>query len=216
MYRPDQFSSVKHNPFACKPGERIWNKYPELRQQVALCQVPDITNGEGIDILQPEEDDLDMLVRYVILMVERHGNPLANVKDFEYRSKLVCDLIGLKKTAKSIWYFIEADHWWFRDVMFEYFRLLNDDEYQLWFSMKTSFSNNMKLLRENFGPATDEKYFLSLQKIKASSPDDLKKIKEIEMRLFNDERTREIVTKEAIATDRDAERRALEEFRQGY
>jgi len=207
---------MKHNPFACKPGEKIWQRYPDLRQQVALCQVPDITNAEGIDVLQPEDSDLDMLVRYVILMVDRYGNPLANVNDFEYRSKLVCDLIGLKKTSKSVWYFIEADHWWFRDVMFEYFRLLNDDEYQLWFSMKTSFSNNMKLLRENFGPATDEKYFLSLQKIKASSPDDLKKIKEIEMRLFNDERTREIVTKEAIATDRDAEKRALDEFRQGY
>jgi len=216
MYKPEQFSGMKHNPFACKPGERMWNKYTDLRQQMALCKVPDITIGEGVDVLQPEDDDLDMLVRYVILMVDRYSNPLANVNDFEYRSKLVCDLIGLKKGAKSVWYFIEADHWWFRDVMFEYFRLLNDDEYQLWFSMKTSFSNNMKLLRENFGPATDEKYFLSLQKIKASSPDDLKKIKEIEMRLFNDERTREIVTKEAIATDRDAEKRALDEFRQGY
>ncbi len=207
---------MKHNPFACKPGEKIWQRYPDLRQQVALCQVPDITNGDGVSVLQPEEEDLDMLVRYVILMVDRYGNPLANVNDFEYRSKLVCDLIGLKKTSKSVWYFIEADHYWFRDVMFEYFRLLNDDEYQLWFSMKTSFSNNMRLLRENFGPTTDEKYFLSLQKIKASSPDDLKKIKEIEMRLFNDERTREIVTKEAISTGRDAEKRALDEFRQGY
>lgn len=215
MFKPDQFTSMKHNPFACKPGERIWHRYPDLKQQVALCQVPNITNGEGINVLQPEEDDLDMLVKYVILMVERHGNPLANVKDFEYRSKLVCDLIGLKRSANGVWYFIEADHYWFRDVMFEYFRLLNDDEYQLWFSMKTSFSNNMKLLRESFGPSTDEKYFLSLQKIKASSPDDLRKIKEVEMRLFNDERTREIVTKEAIATDRDAEKRALEEFWHG-
>lgn len=216
MFRPDQFSAMKHNPFACKPGERIWNRYPDLRQQVALCQVPDITTPEGINVLQPEEDDLDMLVRYVILIVDRHGNPLADIKDFEYRSKLVCDMIGLKKGSDTVWHFIETDHWWFRDVMFEYFRLLNDDEYQLWFSMKMSFANNMKLLRETFGPATDEKYFLSLQKIKASSPDDLKKIREIEMRLFNDDRTREIVTKEAIATDRDAERRALEEFRHAF
>lgn len=216
MYKQDQFSMMKHNPFVCKPGERIWNKYPDLKQQVSLCQVPDITNAEGINILQPEEQDLDILVRYVILMVERYGNPLSDIKDFEYRSKLACEMIGLKKGAQTVWHFIETDHWWFRDVMFEYFRLLNDDEYQLWYSMKMSFANNMKLLRESFGPATDEKYFLSLQKIKTSAPDDLKKIREIELRLFGDDRIRDIVTKEAIATDRDAERRAFDEFKHAF
>lgn len=212
MYSKEQFSGMKHNPFACKPGEMIWQRYPDLCQQVALCQVPDITNGEGLNVLQPEDEDLDMLVRYVILMVERYHNPLTNITDFDYKSNVVCDLIGLKKNERTVWHFIQSSHWWFRDVMFEYFRLLNDDEYMLWVSMKVSFANNCKLLRETYGPSTDEKYFIALQKIKTSSPDDLKKIRDIETRLFNDERIREIVTKEAVATDRDAERRALDEF----
>lgn len=204
---------MKHNPFACKPGEKIWQRYPDLRQQVALCQVPDITNGDGIDVLQPEEEDLDMLVRYVILMVDRHNNPLSDIKDFDYRSKLVCDLIGLKKTSKSVWLFIEQDHYFFRDVMFEYFRLLNDKTYELWYSLSMAYSINMATLRGKVDANADVG---DKQKIKNSAMADLKQIQDIEIRLFNDERTREIVTKEAIATDRDAEKRALDEFRQGY
>lgn len=210
MYKPDQFVGMKHNPFACKPGERIWNKYPDLRQQVALCKVPDITNGEGLNILQPEEDDLDMLVRYVILMVDRHANPLSDIKDFDYRSKVVCDLIGLKRGEKTVWSFIESDHYFFRDVMFEYFRLINDKTYELWYSLSMAYSINMATLRAKVDANAD---VADKQKIKNSAMADLKQIQEIEMRLFNDDRIREIVTKESVATDRDAERRALDEFR---
>lgn len=209
------FQKMRHNPFACKTGERIWNKYPELRRYESLSTIPDISTPEGINVVQPDEEDVDLMVKFVILFVDRHGNPLGDIRDFDYRRDMALQALGIKKRATGIWYFIDAGHRWYQNVMFDYFKLVNDDQYNLWFSLKVSYNVNMKMLRREFDSATDDKDIKVIQQIKAQAPGDLKTLQEIEMKLFADERMRDVITKEAMATDRHAERYAADELIHG-
>lgn len=206
------FSKMRHNPFDCKTGQRIWNRYPELKRFDALCKVPDISTPENVNVVQVDEADLDLMVKFVILLVDRHGNPFGEIRDFEYRQDQALAALGIKKHATGIWYFINAGHRWYHDVVFDYFKIVNDDSYELWFSLKTSYKVNMKLLRREFDASADDKDVKITQQIKASAPGDLRTLQEIEMKLFQDERMRDVVTREAMSSDRHAEQYALDEF----
>lgn len=198
MYKPEEFSLMKHNPLACKQGQRIWHKYPDLQRQKALCIPPDMAmfaqEGKKPVFVVPDEKELDQMVRFVIFLVEPIGNPIAKERNFDARVDLALEMAGIKKDSRGIWHFISTDHWWYRDVVFEYFRLINDDLYMLWFSMKIAFANNMAAMRQQITIDTDEKFIAMVQRLKTSAPDDLKNIQELEARIFPDERMREIVS----------------------
>ena len=205
MYSPEDFTRMKHNPLACKQGQRIWHKYPDLQRQKALCVPPDMamfaSEGKKPVFIVPDERELDQMVRFVIFLVEPIGNPIAKERNFDARVDLALGMANIKKDSKGIWHFISTDHWWYRDVIFEYFRLINDDLYTLWFSMKIAFANNMAAMRQHITYETNESFISMVQKLKLSAPDDLKKIQELEARIFPDERTREIVSSSATRTN---------------
>ena len=83
--------------------------------------------------------------------------------------------------------------------------MINNDMFNLWFSLKTNFNTRMHLLRSPLPVSADEKYANMVNKLTDSAETLLKKIQEIESKLFKDERLKQIITEEAVATDAHAE-----------
>lgn len=203
MFKRDDFKDMEHNPFACRAGEMMTDKYPELARHEVFTRVP---SSEWLDSKYlPQREDLDMLLRFTVLFVQWHRNPIAAEKDFDKRAELVWETLGVKKRADTLRFFVEENHRWWRAVLFEYFKVVNNDLYNLWFSLKMNFANNMAVLRHELPASADEKFVNALQKIKSQSQGDLAEIQKIELRLFGDEKLRDTITKESVATEGHAE-----------
>lgn len=201
MFKKEQFDSVKHNPFACKAGQYLWEKYPELARQAAFTNVPNIEDRTA-NIMQPELSDLHTLLSFIILVVERHGNPLAEIRDYEQRCNEAWTLLGVGPHAK-IRVFTNEDgkaYKWFSMLMFEYFVFLNNRDYEEWFSKSILFHRWTKILRDPPGATLDVDEYAKMTKMVNTEMPTLKaSIQKLETALFPDARIKKVVHQQAIA-----------------
>lgn len=208
MYNKEDFSKVRNNPFALKTGQKMWEKYPELRSYKWLSTIPRDSFSDNSKAI-PDLNDLDGLMRFIVLFVERYNNPISSIKNFDKRAELCWELLETKPFA-GCKVFVEEDHFWFHEVLFEYFCYCNDDQYELWFSLKMQYRNNMRLLRTPLGPDSNDSTVTSRNRISKESENTWKQIQDIEFRLFGDKRLLSIINERAMQTNRYAEKFAQE------
>jgi len=201
MFDKKEFSGMRHNPFATGKGEFMWHKYKELGLHKVFVSVPNIPDEDTLGSYEPEEKDVDLMLRFVVLMADRHGNPLATIKDFDRRIDMAWDLLGVRKGSKGVWTFVKNEHRWYRDVLFQYFCIVNDDTYEMWVSLKMFFRSMMSALRHHI-PGQD---LTDMAKLRRDSASALDEIQRLELKLFGDERLKKIITEEAVVSERWAE-----------
>lgn len=213
MFSKEQFSGVKHNPFACRKGEYLWEKYTELARIEAFTTIPEIEDRTA-NFPQPELSDLHILLCFIVLMVERHGNPLADIRGYDERAEYVWELLEVKKGNKLREFVSKPGkgNTWFSILMFMYFRLLNDKKYEAWFSQTMLLNTYNAILRGTPTKGDEEAFVKKAKIIRADISDLTADIEKLEANLFADERIRKIIQKEAVVESKRYPEMYAEEF----
>jgi hypothetical protein len=211
MFSKEDFKDMRHNPFAVPSGRRMSEHYPAIGRLKAFTDVPDLTTKGNT---APRDKvlsatDLNNMVKFVVLMVEPRGNPLAKERNFDVRADEAWGLIGVGRDG-GLRKFESQGHWWFHNTLFEYFKLTWDTTYQEWFSQKMAYQEMTRVLAmpmmQTEADKDDVKTRLDISNALGKFRD---RIAALESTIFKDQQTTEIVTIQAWS-DRIAEKYALE------
>ena len=188
--------------------ERVLDSYPRLRRIEAYSEIPDLRSADSTVATVVTEKDLDICVRFCILYVEPRGNPLAKESDLNQRAKMAWDTLKVSK-ASMLRKFQEDQHWWFTLMIFEYFRLTHNTTYTHWFSLKSAFHSNSRIL---IGGDDGDFSKMAEDRTKAGKFMDsyVNKIRDLELILFKDDTFAELVTIESFFSNRIPELNALQ------
>lgn len=211
MFTKDDFKNMRHNPLAVPQGRKMTDHYPALGRFKAFTDIPSLT-GDSNNTARPHvlsASDLDTMVKFVTLMVEPRGNPIAREKNFEVRASESWRVLGISQTS-VLRKFEQQGHWWFYATMFEYFKMTWDTTYQEWFSQKLAFHEMSRTLAKPMMMADmDDKEVRAKLAIAGALKGLRKNISELEATLFKDSETIEIISVQAFS-DRLAEKYAIE------
>lgn len=199
------FEKMPNNPLALRGEQKMWEKYRAIASVRDLSEVPTEVSSELTCSPEEAESTLNDLVKFVALHTEPESNPMCSILDFEQRADACFRMLGM--TRKSMAYrMIESNHYWFRLVEAAYFRVIDNDTFQLWFSLKTQFFETSKLVRKEYAADESAAGIGAREAAARSLPAALEKIRSLESALFPDERTRKNVTLTGMATALFAER----------
>lgn len=194
------FNKMPYCPFGIKG--RMWDAYPRLSHKRALCRVPK-EDFDSVDEVPPTEADLDNLLKFVALMAVRTVNPLAGEKDWDLRIKTAAGLVGIAEGG-LLWKIIDSRHWWFNGVLCEFFRMMNDDDYQLWVSSKLAISEQLRFLSSALGESEGqdiEKAILTKAKLPGLISGQIAELRKLESKLFPTEELLELLAQDAWVDD---------------
>jgi hypothetical protein len=188
-FRKEDFESMQFNPFRDE-GKSMVEMYPRLRRVRAF-------RGKHPRI------DLDVLLKFVVLYIDPQS-PVYDITDLEERAGKVVKILGIKERhavyneinhhllppdQQGDWGFI------FDNFVFEYFRIVNNHEYEYWFTMKSDYHQQCQFLR-SAPPSDPETAALDAtrrQKVADGLEDKKNKLLVTEERLFRDPRVRRII-----------------------
>lgn len=136
----------------------------------------------------------DTLLRYCILMCAP-DSPFKDERDFSIKSMLALDHIGASEEEKArIGELVRKDDEEYRKYCYELFRLLNEVDYELWFSLKESFHIMSARLRSPL--AMKDNHRKDVSKIISEIAGELK---QVEYRLFSEDHIKQLIVDEATA-----------------
>ena len=203
QYSAENFKGMQYCPFDLG-GKKMWEKYPDLLRRRELCMPP----ADGVDEEEVTGDELNQLVRFMVLMVDPFKNPLAVERDFGYKAKICFDLLQIRQHENiRKWY--ERRHPWTMSVQTALFKLVNNQKFEAWFSLKESISANNEFLRMPLDLAGDlEKNMTARQKIQQGIDSGLAQLAKLEKQLFPSERLLDDIARDAVSDENWAERYA--------
>lgn len=209
---------MKYNPFVVPKGTMIWEFYGDLARRTTLSEIEDemFVGQDGKAKVQgaiiPSLEDLDLMVRFTLLFVVNKNNPISEYRNFDDREAVTWEALGVKtdKNASPVVKFVRQRHVWFRQVMLEIFKIINEDFYEEWFSLKMEFHTRASFLRQQISFEDQSSDITVRDKIAAGMTELRKRIKNLEYTLFNNEESVEIITKEATANKLYAELYAMD------
>ena len=145
-------------------------------------------------ILKRREFKDDSLLRFCILMISS-DSPFADERDFELKCKYALEHLRLSTPErKRISLMAEKDAPLYREYIYELFRLLNDVDYEAWFSLKTSFHILSARLRSVSAMLDSDR-----QRAMKDFSDLARELKQLEYRLFKEDHMRDAIIDEATA-----------------
>lgn len=185
------FKDIRFNPLLPE-RQWIWEQYPELASRQDLCEVPTSLDWSAG---QPNERDMDTLLRYVILYASRKDNPLAREKDFKHRQRLCFELLNIR-VGDRVRTYIESWHPWVVRVLAVFLRLLDDRMYADWVVAMIAYAQDQEYLMLDPAQVEDaEKLMNTKDKIRNSRDRRSKELESLEMKLFqNDDDLRSAVS----------------------
>lgn len=155
----------------------------------------------GEDTFGPEDEVFcNELLKFVILMVDNRGNPLADYKDFSERADMAALYVdeAFEGQIRRMW---ESQHTWILLMVNEYLKALLHDEYALWYSLRWKYYQDcLTLVSPMPSDESSGQYLNAVEKIRAGVAAQLEAIKKIELSLFPDKQVRDI----AIESTADA------------
>lgn len=208
MYSRKDFEGLKHNPLALQKGQRMVDVYPVLARSHVFTEVPDLREKDKADNLVISEDELDLCVRFTVLLVEQRGNPMRFDTDFGAKADAAWTLLGVRDT-RDIRKLQKSGHRWFHSMIFEYFKMSNDTLYQEWFALRMSFIELARLIAMPVSESSAVAEMIRAKKDAAATLKNLRQsISALESELFSSKDLTEIVLLESYFPDRLAEKYA--------
>lgn len=191
--KKEEFEGLRFSPFGQIGNEAIWKKYTEFAQRPMLSSVAAHRFDKDEDT--PPWQDLDLMIRYIILFCTRKGNPLSRERDFEMKKKQVCEMLGIKANDRVRAKYIDKWHPWFIQVMAVYLRLVNERDYTSWLALKMSYDQDMVYLMMPLNTVEDpEKTLLAKNRIRDSMEKREESLRKIEAALFPDDKSLAAIT----------------------
>jgi len=163
----------------------IWKQYPDLRRRRIFSIIP-------IDYSDFRERDLDKMIRFCILFVDPES-PFVSESNFSERAKMCLDKLGYDEDEDFYKYHFKDSSEYWQEMMFSYFKMVNDHLYELWFSTKIGVHNLQKQMRNPFFDSE------RMRKTLKDVQDFTKQLISIEDTLFPDSKTRNLVSR--LATE---------------
>jgi len=191
----ESYAKIKYNPFDVPVGTMIWEKYKALGRRAHLSSVPVQLFQRENEVDIPTQNDLSLLVSFIILFVDQNS-PFYDEVDFEERKSVVLEALHIPKTS-IVWKCVSENHWWFGIVLTAYFRLANIHLFESWYSLKVHTHNQNELLRR---PLDENENFRNRNEIAGKVDENNKKLIELEHRLFHDPTMKDIAV-EAVTSD---------------
>lgn len=208
-YTPNDFNGMPFDPFPIKRG-MMWEVYPKLKRRKELYVVP-VRRFEDEPFV-PKTEDLNLLIKFLVLLVVKDKNPIAAETNFEERRRLAFATIGIPPQA-LLREMIEESHWWVADVMSAFFSVYADAYYETWFSMRANLAQMNAFMRQkiDFSGGEDvEKNMAARQRVATEADSILKKLVEMESKLFGSAELATIVAESAASDEEWADKYALD------
>lgn len=178
------FLKMTYNPVVCGQHTFMWVKYPYFQKKPIFCQPK-----EGFD-----KQDLNDMLKFVVLFVDRQS-PIYNETDSAERQKLAMKWGMIEKNGSRAYNLIVNEDEYYREVLYEYFKSINNYMFEMWYSQKIQYHNLCKAARMPFEQLI-ETSFNSLKALQTAMDDSLKMLAKTEEKLFNDLRIRDMVGEE--------------------
>lgn len=132
------FQGMKYDVFKDRQSA-IWTQYPLLMTRPDLCQVPAEFFWEERNETPPTWQDLDILMRFVIIFCsQERNNPLAAERDFIFRRDTAMNLVGIYQ-GDPLKEMIENWHPWVVTCMAVFMKMDNSTLYNTWLSLLISY-----------------------------------------------------------------------------
>lgn len=190
MYKPSDFSKMKYNVFA-DLTQALWVQYPIFQSRADLHRIP---IGVFLDDEKVTDEDLDRLLRYVILYCSRHENPLARELDMQQRRDAIFSLLHIHR-QDNLRMYVETWHKWVVTVMSVFLRLEDDSQYASWLSDKVRYYRSLEYqLMNPFDSDKPESVMAVQERIAKNKPQLEESLRKKEAMLFPDERMRSAIT----------------------
>ena len=145
-----------------------------------------LKTGSGELRMIPEgfsEKDRDGMIKFIYHFVDPNSE-FRNMSNFESRKARALEAADIKKGNLSDEIFGEGE--WFRIALFEYFKMVNDIDYELWFTLRKNFAFLMDKLRHDEQSVDVDKLVTNKNKIQL-----------IEDELFNGSKEENLIMNEA-------------------
>jgi len=194
LYNVSDFEGMELNPFAVPKGEYVFDHYRTLKASRVLGMMPDSTMPSAKYFIAYDEwtqKQLDLLLRFIILQIDPES-PLFEITDLD-KKKEAARAVLIKKYPldkwEQVWIEIDEELELYNQKVYEFFVIINDHDYEHWYSLKIQLHRFNSELRSAFKEDKDgniEKN-LNARRFISKGIKDLKiELDNVEARLFPD------------------------------
>lgn len=181
---------MTYNPIGLPQGKYIWDMYPIFSRR-PIFHNPFSEFPE----LPLSLDEWHDVLRYIILFVDNES-PYAYERDFDVRSNVCLDAI--QPCTDLTIAFIQEKGVEFNKSLFQFFKIVNDHKYKLWWSKINSIREDYEYLSAGVkSESSTEKRLQVKALVEKSISERTTELIKIESELFNDSRMKRIVEEES-------------------
>lgn len=209
-YKKNEFDGMQFNPFSLEDGQLLWQKYKDLKSAREFSVIPMVRDEEeeAPDLPFFKHQDWSMLelnelLKYVIILIDTES-PLFDETNFDTRKSYAMRLLeDTMADYHRVIEEIEQEGELYELTIFRFFKLINDHDYEDWYSLKTQAHIFRKELRsavreDKYGSI--EKNLDARNKISKSMLELSMQIKQLELRIFPDnDRLKKVITTQSMA-----------------
>lgn len=202
VYSSAEFEAMEFNPFGLK-GKAIHEHYELLRRRPDKWAPPFFVpafDGDTNPYVGWTEEDTGCMVSVAAMCIDDQS-PLYDIGDLDFKVNSALESLraaGLSTTpaAKEV----SKTGRYFEKVLYEYFRIANDAEYEEWWTVKSLFHQMTRRVRSANNDLDDStaaatlRYYAKLEEVK-------NKMYAIQQSLFHSERVERLITRQADADD---------------
>ena len=173
--------------------------YPKLVKQDAVMAIPsdlEVRTTKNGPRQKISREDWDMLLRYTLMFVWPHNNPVWDMNDFTERQDTCITELDVQSRPIAV-YLIKTDHVCVRDLIVFWLQLACTDVYELWFTQRILFSNLNKYLRSPAGEIDDTTKAASYTKL---LPEVVARLQALEVQLFPDNKVKMMANEKEVET----------------
>lgn len=148
-YRVEDFQDMTINPFVVSRDNYVFDHYPDLQRAKVFSIIPK-NKDDGKPYKEFRKKDLDILLKFVIIFIDPES-PLADIRDYEKRRKYAIDVMksrGLVENGRPYEEIME-EGLLFDALIFQYFQLINNHDYELWYSLNMQLRTFYTHLRKD-------------------------------------------------------------------
>jgi hypothetical protein len=187
------FEGMDFNPFGVFGETPVQKHYKRLSRIQAFSHIP-----EDYGALGWKQKDLSKLLSFIIIFVDTQS-PFHTYRDFDKRKKEAKKVLKIQH-GDIVSDEIEEEGHMFRELLFEYFRLINDHLYEEWFSLKQQVHTFNKLMRTAL--TTDMDRLPTELNARKNLTKEVKNfnrdLMKLESQIFNDDRLAQLINEEVV------------------
>lgn len=202
-YPISDFDSMEFNPFAVPTDGTIMGYYEHLSRRPDRWSAPEFVvdrYNKEVSYKHWSNEDCSVLLSIIVLSIDNQS-PLYRITDIDY--KLECALATMGSRGKIQPHVVEEvlnNSFFFEKVMTNFFKVVNDYQYEEWFTKKSLYHYLTSVARDSTSglemvPIAD--------RLKANK--ELKSLREeiaiAQQSLFPSERTAKIISRQSEADD---------------